>query len=67
MTDVLDAIGRTSLVPLRRLAPWNGAEIPVDLEWENPTGSVKDRMAPSMTLMVDSGLTYLSTDLYIGR
>jgi cysteine synthase len=45
VTDVLDAIGHTSLVALRRIAPGNGAEILVKLEWENPTGSVKDRMA----------------------
>ena len=45
MTNVLDAIGRTSLVRLRRIVPANGAEVFVKLEWENPTGSVKDRMA----------------------
>jgi cysteine synthase A len=44
-TSVLDAIGHTSLVRLRRLAPENGVEILVKLEGENPTGSVKDRMA----------------------
>ena len=43
--DVLDAIGNTSLVRLRKTAPPGGAEIFVKLEWENPTGSVKDRMA----------------------
>ena len=43
--SLLDAIGNTSLVPLRRLAPAGGARIHVKLEWENPTGSVKDRMA----------------------
>lgn len=43
--DVLDAIGNTSLVRLRRLAPPGSAEVLVKLEWENPTGSVKDRMA----------------------
>jgi cysteine synthase len=43
--DILDAIGNTSLVPLRRIVPPNGARILVKLEWENPTGSMKDRMA----------------------
>jgi cysteine synthase A len=43
--DVLQAIGNTSLVPLRRVAPRTGADILVKLEWENPTGSMKDRMA----------------------
>ena len=43
--SLLDAIGNTSLVPLRTIRPANGAEILVKLEWENPTGSMKDRMA----------------------
>ena len=43
--NVLDAVGNTSLVRLRRVAPSNGAEIWVKLEGENPTGSMKDRMA----------------------
>jgi cysteine synthase A len=42
---VLDAIGNTSLVRLRKVVPPNCAEILVKLEWENPTGSMKDRMA----------------------
>ncbi len=43
--DVLDAIGNTSLVRLRKVVPPNAAQIFAKLEWENPTGSVKDRMA----------------------
>jgi cysteine synthase A len=43
--DILDAIGNTSLVRLRKVVPPNCADIFVKLEWENPTGSVKDRMA----------------------
>ncbi len=43
--EVLDAIGNTSLVRLRKVVPPGCAEILVKLEWENPTGSVKDRMA----------------------
>ncbi|MBI3929664.1 MAG: cysteine synthase family protein [Armatimonadetes bacterium] len=43
--DILGAIGNTSLVQLSRVVPPNGADILVKLEWENPTGSVKDRMA----------------------
>jgi cysteine synthase A len=43
--DVLQAIGSTSLVRLRRVVPPGSAGIFVKLEWENPTGSVKDRMA----------------------
>jgi cysteine synthase A len=45
---ILDAIGDTPLVRLRRLAPENGAELWVKLEYLNPTGSMKDRMALSM-------------------
>ena len=50
MTDssVLAAIGDTRLVRLRRLAPENGAELWVKLEYLNPTGSMKDRMALAM-------------------
>ena len=43
--DVLQAIGNTTLVRLRKVAPGNGATLLAKLEWENPTGSMKDRMA----------------------
>ena len=43
--DILDAIGRTSLVRLRHVVPPDCADVHVKLEWENPTGSMKDRMA----------------------
>jgi len=43
--DILDAIGNTSLVRLRKVVPAQCADLLVKLEWENPTGSVKDRMA----------------------
>ena len=42
---VLGAIGNTSLVPLRRVVPPGCGRVLVKLEWENPTGSLKDRMA----------------------
>jgi len=45
---ILDTIGGTPLVRLGRLAPENGAELLVKLEYLNPTGSMKDRMALSM-------------------
>jgi cysteine synthase len=45
---VLDTIGGTPLVRLGRLAPENGAELLVKLEYLNPTGSMKDRMALAM-------------------
>jgi cysteine synthase A len=43
--DILQAIGNTSLVQLCKVVPPNGADIFAKLEWENPTGSMKDRMA----------------------
>jgi cysteine synthase A len=45
---VLQAIGNTSLVRLRSVVPPGCAEIWVKLEWENPTGSMKDRMAQAV-------------------
>jgi cysteine synthase A len=43
--NVLDAIGNTSMVRLGRIVPPGSADIFAKLEWENPTGSMKDRMA----------------------
>lgn len=43
--DILKAIGNTSMIRLRQVVPSTGADIFVKLEWENPTGSIKDRMA----------------------
>jgi len=43
--DILQAIGNTSIARLRKVVPPNCADIMVKLEWENPTGSMKDRMA----------------------
>ena len=53
--DILRAIGNTSLVRLRKLVPGNGAEIFVKLEWENPTGSMKDRMAHAVISKAEAG------------
>jgi cysteine synthase A len=108
--DLLRAIGNTSMVRLQKFVPPGCATILAKLEWENPTGSLKDRMAQAVisraeedgrlrpgdtiieytggstgtslavaairvaeglgpdatvvTLMADSGLKYLSTDVY---
>jgi cysteine synthase A len=43
--DILQAIGNTSMVRLGKVVPPRCADVFVKLEWENPTGSVKDRMA----------------------
>jgi cysteine synthase A len=46
--DILHCIGNTSLLPLRHIVPKNGSRIMLKLESENPTGSMKDRMALAM-------------------
>jgi cysteine synthase len=46
--SILEAIGSTPLVRLRRCTPPNGAELWLKLEYYNPTGSMKDRMALAM-------------------
>jgi cysteine synthase A len=46
--SILEAIGNTPLVRLRHCAPANGAELWLKLENQNPTGSMKDRMALAM-------------------
>jgi cysteine synthase A len=46
--DILDCIGNTSLLPLRKIRPKNGARILLKMESENPTGSIKDRPALAM-------------------
>jgi len=48
MESILQAIGNTPLVRLRRCAPQNGAELWLKLELRNPSGSMKDRMALAM-------------------
>lgn len=51
---ILDMIGGTSLVPLRHLVPQSSARILVKLEYENPTGSMKDRMALAMVAAAEA-------------
>jgi cysteine synthase A len=46
--NLLQAIGNTSLVRLSKIVPPNCAQVFVKLEWENPTGSMKDRMAQAL-------------------
>ena len=48
VTSVLDAIGNTPVVRLQRVVPSNYADVFVKLEYFNPTGSYKDRMALAM-------------------
>jgi cysteine synthase len=46
--NILRAIGNTSIVQLRNVVPPGCAQVFAKLEWENPTGSMKDRMAQAM-------------------
>lgn len=45
MLTVLDSIGGTPLVQLRKVVPPGSARVVVKLEGANPTGNMKDRMA----------------------
>lgn len=47
-TNVLDSIGKTPLVELKRVVPQDFARVFVKVEGQNPTGSMKDRMAISV-------------------
>ena len=46
--SLLQTIGRTPLVELPRLAPHPGVRLYAKLEGQNPTGSIKDRVAKAM-------------------
>src|SRR5205823_5494745 len=47
-TSLLDVIGDTPLVELARLSPKRSVRIYAKLEGQNPTGSIKDRIAKEM-------------------
>jgi cysteine synthase A len=51
---VQGAIGNTSIVRLRKVVPPQCADILVKLEWENPTGSMKDRMALAVIVRAEA-------------
>jgi cysteine synthase len=46
--DILAAIGNTPLVGIQRLSPHEGVRLWAKLEGQNPTGSLKDRIALAM-------------------
>jgi cysteine synthase A len=46
--STLHTIGSTPIVQLRKVVPQNSADVLVKLEYFNPTGSYKDRMALAM-------------------
>jgi [CysO sulfur-carrier protein]-thiocarboxylate-dependent cysteine synthase len=47
-SSLLELVGNTPLVELRRLTPKDGVRIYAKLEAQNPTGSIKDRVAKAM-------------------
>ncbi|KAJ5464733.1 uncharacterized protein N7458_000419 [Penicillium daleae] len=51
---ILDTIGNTPLLELRHICPTNGARILLKVESQNPTGSMKDRMALAMITAAES-------------
>ncbi len=51
--SLLESIGNTPLVELRRIRPQHGARILAKLEGHNPGGSVKDR--PALWMIKKSG------------
>lgn len=53
-TNVLDSIGNTPIVELRKVVPSNSARVLAKLEWANPTGSMKDRMAKAVIERAES-------------
>src|SRR5260370_7826152 len=46
--DVVEAIGNTPIVQLRKVVPRGSARVLAKLEFTNPTGSMKDRVAKAM-------------------
>ena len=61
-SSVLDLVGNTPLVELRNLTPKAGVSIYAKLEGQNPSGSIKDRVAKAMIDAAEA-----SGDLVPGR
>jgi len=45
---ILDAVGNTPIIQLRKVVPQGSAKVLAKLEFANPTGSMKDRVAKAM-------------------
>lgn len=54
LPSILSCIGGTRLVELTRIVPRGSARVLVKIESENPTGSMKDRMALAMIRAAES-------------
>ena len=53
--SVLAGIGNTPMIELRRVVPAGAARVFAKLEWANPTGSMKDRMAKAAIEAAEAG------------
>ena len=53
----LGTIGKTPIVQLQKIVPKGSADILIKLEYFNPTGSYKDRMALAMIEEAEKGGT----------
>jgi [CysO sulfur-carrier protein]-thiocarboxylate-dependent cysteine synthase len=60
--SLLEAVGSTPLIELPRLSPHEGVRLYAKLEGQNPTGSIKDRIAKTMVEAAEA-----SGDLEPGR
>ncbi len=47
-SSILESIGSTPIAQLRKVVPPGSARVLAKLEWANPTGSMKDRMAKAV-------------------
>jgi len=56
--SVLQAIGNTPVVRLRKVVTPSMADVLVKLEYYNPTGSYKDRMALAMIEEAETARSY---------
>ncbi len=63
--NILDAIGNTPIVQIRNIVPAECADIFVKLEWENPTGSLKDRMAQALIARAEADGRLRSGDIVL--
>jgi len=58
VNSMLELIGNTPIIKLNKVAKDVGANVFVKLEYLNPSGSYKDRMALSMVEAAEKGLTW---------
>jgi cysteine synthase B len=57
VNHVFELVGNTPMVRINRMSPNPNVEIYAKLEWFNPTGSLKDRIAVKMIEEGERGKT----------